>query len=226
MRAVKVIRPDGTAWCDFHLKWEPVGDFGKFTKQSMNGPIHTLNPRCKLAYQKSRDQLKAVDPASSSIIGRAKDFAGDISKAVGVTVSYHWVLNELHWIGFIPLLRASIGPGGSCLNCAQHWDEPKQYHLAHHIPAPRLTDWAYQHARNLRLACPGCNSTQGSQPSDVSYLLQEHRKWMTEHQWATYAGTQGWPPYDPSMGDIPITLLADGPVDHNGNPVLDLWGER
>ena len=205
---------DGYKWCRYHGKMEPVGDF--YEKPDITGVVR-YHPDCKLAEQTIKDRNKAANPAHTAIIGRARKYATLVSKTIGVTISYQWVLIELHWIGLVPFLHAAISPGGTCLNCGLHWDDPEKYHMAHKLVAPTLTSWAYYHARNYDLRCPGCNCSQGSNDGDHDQLEADHRKWMIVHDWASQAGSPGWPPYDPYFGDIPpihtaVTETASGLV--------------
>lgn len=209
---------NGEKWCAYHGRLEPIDGFRSV--QSGHGTVSIFKPSCRLAEQTIRDHAKAANPAHTAIVGRAKKYAGDASKALGVTISYHWVLYELHWIGLVPYLNAAIGPGGTCLNCGNHWDDPEQYHLAHKLPYPTITSWAYHHARNLEPRCPKCNCSQGHNDSDHGQLLSDHHKWMVTRDWATLAGTPGWPPYEPAFGTIPELIVIDGPCDQHGIATL------
>lgn len=221
-RPKQVLRADGTKWCDFHLQWEPVSDFTPFSQKT---GILRYSPRCRLAEQTIGDQKRAIDPAGAAVITRAKKFAAELSKALGCGISYHWVLDELLWVGLIPFMRAAIGPGGSCLNCGTRHDDPRSYQLDHGYPPDSITDWAAQHARNLWIV-DGCNQKKGRRDRDREYLDAQHRDWMRHREWALHAGEEGWPPYDPLFGPLPQLIRAEGPVDRDGNPTLFDWQQE
>jgi hypothetical protein len=216
-RPPQIIR-DGHLFCDTHLQWEPISDFWVLKRI---GSDSIYSPRCKLAKQTIRDTAKDSDPARYAIEGRATQLAGDISKAIGHTVSRAFVLVELHWQGLIPYQRAAISPGGTCLNCAKHWADPRKYTLDHLIPPTSITDWAAHHARNIVQRCPGCNSSKGRRDHDRDQLDREHRKWMTVRHWADMAGTAGWPPYEPAFGQASIgtagMILRTPSIDGTGS---------
>lgn len=202
---------DGAKWCAFHGAVHPVADFGR--RVNRDGTI-TINSSCRVAEQTARDAKKAADPASASIDGRAGDAASRFSKALGSTITKDWVLVELNWLAFVPLLRALISPGGRCLNCAKHWDDPRQYHLDHRFPVGSLTDWPLQHSRNLWLICPGCNTTKGARDGDRAWIEAEHHKWMAERRWADHAGEYGWPPVNTYFGQ-PTELIVPDTAYHD-----------
>lgn len=210
---------DGKTFCDFHNDWHPVADFGV---ESRNGAVPRYSPRCRVAEQTIRDQDRELDPARSSIINRAKQRAGDLSRALGTTISYHFVLNEEGMAMQIPILRGLIGPGGKCLNCGRHHDLPSEYQLDHREPPRSLTDWAAHHARN-QWFLDGCNQKKGRRPSDRDWLDAQQRDWMSMRKWAVHAGTtKGWPPYEPAFGvvDAPPTGLGVPHPDRMGTPPM------
>jgi hypothetical protein len=215
-RPAQVIRADNTKWCDFHLAWEPLEDFRPI---SDDGAIIRYAARCRLAEQTIRDQKQAIDPAGASIVSRAKHFATDLSRHLGpgCSISYHWVLDELHWAGLIPYLRAAIAPGGTCLDCGRHHDDPSAYQLDHAYPPESWSDWAAHHSRNLWLL-DGCNQKKGQRSRDRAWLDARMRDWIRDRQWADHAGEPGWPPYDLAFGPVPEMIY--GPVDRHGNPTL------
>jgi hypothetical protein len=219
-RPKQVIRADGTKWCDWHLAWEPLDRFNaKTAAVSGNACVTRYAARCLDAQQAIRDRDRATDPAADAIVNRARKHARALSKALGVTVSYHWVLDELLWIGLVPFLRAAIGPGGVCLNCGAHHDKAAEYQIEHAVTPRSLTDWAAHHARNLWFA-DGCNQKKGTRDRDRAWIDTQQMTWALERDWALHAGEPGWPPYDSTFGEVPEVIYATGPVDWRGNPML------
>ena len=195
------ITADGKAWCSYHAQWEPVEDF--YPRNGSVSPTNTPRPNCRLAEQTIRDHDKDADPARSAIEGRAKEHAGHLSKAVRSTIGYKWVLIELNWRGLIPIMRAMLSPDGRCLNCAKHWSDPKKLHIEHRVPALGITDYAGHHARNLWIACEGCNWDKGRHDNDREWIEREQREWVIARHWASKAGREkGWPPFDPDFGGV------------------------
>jgi hypothetical protein len=205
-RQRREIRADGTTWCRFHHKWESLADFDWDVKSEIrNGTVSEYrSPKadCRLARQTMRDADKERDPGGAAIIGRAKEHARNVSQALGQTVGYKFVLVELNWDALIPIMRALLGPDGKCLNCRRRQSDARRYHIEHRIPPEHLADWAAHHARNLWLACGGCNCRKGRNDADRAWLEAEHRKWITDRQWADHAGEAGWPAYDAAFGPI------------------------
>lgn len=201
-RQRREIRTDGTTWCRFHRKWESLADFEWIGREvSTDGSVRRVPaPDCRLAQQTIRDAAKERDPGGSAIIGRAKEHARNLSRALGQTVSYQFVLVELNWDALIPIMRALLGPDGKCLNCRRHQGDPRRYHIEHRIPPQNVTDWAAHHARNLWIACGGCNCRKGRNDADRAWLEAEHRKWVIDRCWADHAGEPGWPAYDATFG--------------------------
>jgi hypothetical protein len=213
---------NGEKWCPAHKTMHPAGDFER-TKSRQSGELEipTLRTNCRRAEREERDRNRAANPGYESMVGRATRFARQLSKALGVTISYHWVLTELHWIGLVPYLDAATSRTGTCLNCGQHHDDAERYEMAHLIPAPHLAAWPYQHARNFTLRDHGCNGNQATAPHDPDYLEEQHRWWVGVRHWSDHAGEKGWPPYDPSWGPLPgPALVVDGPADQWGRPTL------
>ncbi|HKE76649.1 MAG TPA: hypothetical protein VKB57_23730 [Acidimicrobiales bacterium] len=194
---------DGRAWCRHHGRWEPVEDFD-WAKAKVGTdptqPSRIPKPDCRLAEQTIRDHGREADPARFAIEGRAKSFAGELSKALGNTIGYHFVLIELNWRALTPIMRALLAPDGLCLNCGRHRQAARHLHIEHRIPPLCLADWPAQHARNLWIACGGCNVEKGRNDADRAWLEREHRKWVIDREWATHAGERGWPAYDPAFG--------------------------
>lgn len=211
MRPRREIR-DGRTWCNYHGAWEPIEDFDWVTKQgNFNGSVETKRiprPNCRLAEQTIRDHGRDADPARYAIEGRAKELAGDMGKAIGSTISFHFVLIELNHRALVPIMRALLSPDGRCLNCGRHRHETRQLHIEHRIPPLHTCDWPAQHARNLWIACAGCNLAKGRRDNDRDWLEREHRKWMIDREWADHAGEKGWPPYDPAFGQISLASEA------------------
>jgi hypothetical protein len=207
---------NGKAFCAYHGGWELVEDFDWTSYQSGDGSVSRLPKKnCRLAEQTIRDHGKEQDPANAAIVGRAKDFARSLSGALGRSISYKWVLIELNWQALIPIMRALLGPDGRCLNCGRHRATARELHIEHRIPPggegqARLTDWAAQHARNLWIACGGCNAEKGPQPADRTWLDREQRKWMLDREWAVHAGQKGWPNFDESFGEEPLPGMMRG----------------
>lgn len=210
-RRKREITDDGKTWCTFHGKWEPVEDFD-WTGESGNGSVSRLRrpkANCRLAEQTIRDHGKEFDPARYAIEGRAKSLAADLSKALGNTISYKFVLIELNWRGLVPIMRALLSPDGLCLNCGRHRDGTRNLHIEHRCPPIHVADWPAQHARNLWIACGGCNGSKGRHDANREWLEREHRKWMIDRQWAEHAGEKGWPAYEPVFGSAPVLMSED-----------------
>ena len=189
----RTITDDGKTWCSFHARLEPVEDF-YWNQETVNGSVYRRpRSKCKLAEQTIKDQGKEADPALAAITSRAKELARDLSKALGNTVGYKFVLIELNWQGLVPILRALLGADGICLNCGRHRGSAREYHIEHRCPPEHLADWATQHARNLWLACAGCNMEKGRRDADREWLEREQRKWMIDRNWHRHAGEKGWP---------------------------------
>lgn len=205
---------DGKAWCSFHATMEPVEDFDWHSYKTANGSVRRLpEPNCALAKQTLKDQGKENDPAGFAIGGRAKSFAGQLSKALGQTVATSFVLVELNWQALIGVMDGMLSPRGRCLNCGRHRPEAPKLHIEHRFPPFRLTDWPAQHARNLWIACGGCNVQKGRSDADRDWLDQEMRKWMLDREWARHAGEKGWPPYEPSFGEVPLFKVEEQPIE-------------
>jgi hypothetical protein len=200
-RRTREITADGKTWCGFHARFEPIEDFDWHSYKTADGSVRRLPDRnCNLANRTIRDHGRESDPARYAIEGRAKDLAGDLSKALGNSVSYHFVLVELNWRALIPIMRALLAPDGLCLNCGRHQDATRKLHIEHRVPVLNILDWAAQHARNLWIACGGCNGEKGRNDADREWLEKEQRKWMIDRDWAIHAGEKGWPPYQPAFG--------------------------
>lgn len=179
---------DGRAWCEYHSRWEPVEDFRWTTHQSGHTGVTRLpRPNCKLAEQTIRDHGRESDPAKTAIEGRAKKHARLIR------AGYKWVLIELNWQALIPIMRALLGADGLCLNCGRHRPSATELHIEHRVPPEGPDDWPAQHARNLWIACEGCNLEKGPSESDRTWLEREQRKWEIDRDWASHAGEKGWP---------------------------------
>jgi hypothetical protein len=186
--------------------FEPVEDFDwTWMGESGNGSdsgFRTPKTNCRLAEQTIRDHGKEADPARYAIEGRAKQLAGDLSKALGNTIGYRFVLIELNWGALVPIMRALLAPDGICLNCGRHRSTCRELHIEHRIPVVHIADWPAQHARNLWIACAGCNIEKGRNDADRDWLEREHRKWVIDREWAKHAGEKGWPAYNPVFGSI------------------------
>jgi 5-methylcytosine-specific restriction endonuclease McrA len=205
MRQPREITLDGKAWCSHHAKYEQVEDFNWHSHQTADGSVGRIpKANCRLAEQTIRDHGKEADPARHAIESRAKEYARDLSKALGRTISYTFVLVELNRRALIPIMRALLSPDGLCLNCGRHRHGARELHIEHRVPPLTLVDWPAQHARNLWIACAGCNVEKGRNEANREWLEQEHRKWITDRGWAVHAGEKGWPVYESSFGEAPL----------------------
>lgn len=208
MRPKREITADGKTWCVHHARLEPVEDFDWHSYKTATGSVRRLpEPNCGLAKQTIKDHGKEADPARYAIEGRAKELAGDLSKALGNTIGYSFVLIELNWRALIPIMRALLGPDGRCFNCGRHHGDPRKMHIDHRVPPLCTADWPAQHTRNLWIVCAGCNTGKGRNEVNRDWLEREHRKWMIDRKWADHAGQKGWPAYEPSFGEIPLPGL-------------------
>ena len=214
-RRKREITEDGKAWCSHHACWEPVEDFDwKNHRVFVSGSVdeyRTPKSNCRLAEQTIRDHGKEADPARAAIEGRAKQFARELSNALGHSIGYRFVLVELNWQALIPIMRALLGPDGLCLNCGKHRATARELHIEHRLPPQKTTDWPAQHGRNLWIACGGCNGEKARSDADRPWLEREQRKWMVARNWAGQAGQKGWPPYDSTFGVTALPKPIDGP---------------
>jgi hypothetical protein len=93
-----------------------------------------------------RDQARAI-------IERRADV-----RARQLHVTKGFMLIDMNWRALIPVMRALLGPDGTCPDCGRGFRHDRDIAIDHLEPPRRYQDWAREHARNLSLVCCSCNS--------------------------------------------------------------------
>jgi 5-methylcytosine-specific restriction endonuclease McrA len=68
----------------------------------------------------------------------------------------------------VPVYRALTSDlEACCQSCGHQYDNERDSQIEHILPPRNLTDWARQHARNLRFLCTNCNRSKAAKNPDA-----------------------------------------------------------